>query len=424
MAANHILDELHWRGLMHQCTDLELARKELSSPSVVYAGFDPTSDSLHVGSLLPLMMLRRFQLAGHKPIALVGGATGMVGDPSGKSDERVLLSKEILEKNVSGIENQMKRFLSFEGSNAAVVVNNYDWMHSFSFLDFLRDIGKNFPVNVMLGKDSVKSRLERQDSGLSYTEFSYMLLQAYDFVYLAKNMDCKLQIGGSDQWGNITAGIDLGRRMLGKQLYGITCPLLTTSDGRKMGKTEKGAVWLSPNRTSPYEFYQYFRNVSDADVLMTIRFLSDIDETEYRTLESSLVNSPSTAQLRLAESLTRLVHGEQGLRSAIKASETLFGAEIESLNDQELVSIFADVPSKSLPWSRLSDGLSLIEALVLSGLTTSKGEARRSIESGSVYINNRRAEGIDRILTKADLASETVIVLRYGKKKYALLRFE
>jgi tyrosyl-tRNA synthetase len=260
-----ILDELQWRGLIHQSTDPKELGEQLSKPTVVYAGFDPTADSLHVGSLLPLMMLRRFQQAGHRPVALVGGATGMIGDPSGKTDERQLLSKESLATNVAGIREQLGHFLDFTGPNAAVLVNNLDWMQGFSFLDFLRDVGKNFPINVMLTKDSVKSRLERTDSGLSYTEFSYMLLQAYDFVFLAKHHECLLQIGGSDQWGNITAGIDLGRRMLGRPLFGLTCPLLTTSDGKKMGKTERGAVWLAAQRTSPFEFYQYFINVADAD---------------------------------------------------------------------------------------------------------------------------------------------------------------
>ena len=423
-ATMNIIEELQWRTLMHQCTDLAAVTKELETSTVLYAGFDPTSDSLHVGSLLPLMMLRRFQLAGHKPIALVGGATGMIGDPSGKSDERSLLSKEILQHNVSSVETQMRQFLDFDGPNAAVVVNNFDWMQSFSFLDFLRDVGKNFPVSVMLGKDSVKSRLERQDSGLSFTEFSYMLLQAYDFAYLAKNRNCKLQIGGSDQWGNITAGIDLGRRMNSQQLYGLTCPLLTTTDGRKMGKTEKGAVWLSADKTSPYEFYQYFINVADADVLMVLRFLSDVGREEYIAIEAAMTEKPGAAQRRLAESITRLVHGEAGLQSAIRASQTLFGAEIDSLSERELSEIFADVPSSTLPRARLEEGITLIDALVAVGLATSKGEARRAIEGGSAYVNNRRAEGIDRVLTTADLASETVIVLRHGRRKYALLRFE
>ena len=419
-----IIDELQWRALTHQCTDLAAVTKELETSTVLYAGFDPTSDSLHVGSLLPLMMLRRFQLAGHKPIALVGGATGMIGDPSGKSDERTLLSKEILQHNVESIGAQMRRFLDFEGENAAVLVNNFDWMQSFSFLDFLRDVGKNFPVSVMLGKDSVKSRLERQDSGLSFTEFSYMLLQAYDFAYLAKHHDCSLQIGGSDQWGNITAGIDLGRRMLSQQLYGLTCPLLTTADGRKMGKTEKGAVWLSAEKTSPYEFYQYFVNVADADVLMVLRFLSDVTREEYQEIEASLPQRPGAGQRRLAESLTRLVHGEAGLQSALRATQTLFGAEIDALSERELSEIFADVPSSTRPRSLLESGLSLIDALVAVSLSSSKGEARRSIEGGSVYVNNRKIAAIDRGLAAADLVGESVIVLRVGKKKYALLRFE
>ncbi len=422
-ATMNIIEELQWRTLMHQCTDLAAVTKELETSTVLYAGFDPTSDSLHVGSLLPLMMLRRFQLAGHKPIALVGGATGMIGDPSGKSDERTLLSKEILQHNVSSVETQMRQFLDFDGPNAAVVVNNFDWMQSFSFLDFLRDVGKNFPVSVMLGKDSVKSRLERQDSGLSFTEFSYMLLQAYDFAYLAKHRNCKLQIGGSDQWGNITAGIDLGRRMNSQQLYGLTCPLLTTTDGRKMGKTEKGAVWLSADKTSPYEFYQYFINVADADVLMVLRFLSDVGHEEYIEIEGAMAEKPGAAQRRLAESITRLVHGDAGLQSALRASQTLFGAEIDSLSERELSEIFADVPSSTLPRARLDEGLTLIDALVAVALAASKGEARRFIEGGSVYINNRKELAIDRTLSSADLVSESVIVLRQGKKKYALLRF-
>lgn len=419
-----IIHELQWRGLIHQCTDLETVTKELNQPTILYAGFDPTADSLHVGSLLPLMMLRRFQLAGHRPIALVGGATGMIGDPSGKSAERTLLSKDILERNVEGIKAQMARFLDFTPGSGAILVNNFDWMQSFSFLDFLRDVGKNFPVNVMLAKDSVRNRLENSDSGLSYTEFSYMLLQAFDFVHLAKNYGCKLQIGGSDQWGNITAGIDLGRRMLGLSLLGMTNPLLTTSDGRKMGKTESGTVWLDSNRTSPYQLYQYFVNVADADVLLALRFLSDVDEAEYRSLEAGMSTQPGVAQRRLAQSVTKLVHGEAGLASAVRASEYLFGGEIDRLSDQELLSIFADVPSQTVSKDLLAQGLSIVDALVLATLSKSKGEARRLVESGGVYINNRRCEAVDRVLGVDDLASETVVVLRTGKKKYALLRFE
>ncbi len=419
-----ILDELHWRGLIHQSTDPKELSEQLAKPTVVYAGFDPTADSLHVGSLLPLMMLRRFQQAGHRPVALVGGATGMIGDPSGKTDERQLLSKESLAANVEGIRKQLGHFLDFTGPNAAVLVNNFDWMQGFSFLDFLRDVGKNFPINVMLTKDSVKSRLERTDSGLSYTEFSYMLLQAYDFVYLAKNHDCVLQIGGSDQWGNITAGIDLGRRMLSRTLFGLTCPLLTTSDGKKMGKTEKGAVWLAGERTSPFEFYQYFINVADADVLMSLRFLSDVTESEYRDLEVQVNEQPQAraAQTRLAESLTKLVHGAAKLDSAQHATKLLFGADITTLTQDQLNTIFEDVPSQEVPRSRLVEGLGIIDALCTAGLAGSKSEARRTVTEGAAYLNNQKVSAFDKILTQDDLAGK-YLILRAGKKRYGLLRF-
>ncbi|MFN5950975.1 MAG: tyrosine--tRNA ligase, partial [Pirellulaceae bacterium] len=328
-----ILEDLQWRGLIHQTTGHEPLMELLKQPTSVYAGFDPTSDSLHVGSLLPLVLLRRFQKAGHRPIALVGGATGMVGDPSGKSEERNLLSKETLAKNVAGLQQQMRKFLDFEGDQAASLVNNFDWMKDFSFLDFLRNVGKNVPVNVMLTKDSVKQRLERQDGGLSFTEFSYMLLQAFDFAYLAKEHACRLQIGGSDQWGNITAGIDLARRMHGISLHGLTCPLLLTSDGRKMGKTERGAVWLDGDKTSPYAFYQYFVNVADDDVSRGLRFLTDLTQEEILDLERCVKESPQerAAQKRLAENLTELVHGSHGLARARQATEVFFsGASIEN----------------------------------------------------------------------------------------------
>lgn len=419
-----ILDELQWRGLIHQSTDPKELGEQLSKPTVVYAGFDPTADSLHVGSLLPLMMLRRFQQAGHRPVALVGGATGMIGDPSGKTDERQLLSKESLVTNVAGIREQLGHFLDFTGPNAAVLVNNFDWMQGFSFLDFLRDVGKNFPINVMLTKDSVKSRLERTDSGLSYTEFSYMLLQAYDFVFLAKHHDCVMQIGGSDQWGNITAGIDLGRRMLGRSLFGLTCPLLTTSDGKKMGKTERGAIWLAAQRTSPFEFYQYFINVADADVLMTLRFLSDLSQDEYRELETQLRERPQerAAQTRLAESLTRLVHGQAKLNSAQHATRLLFGADITQLTQDQLNTIFEDVPSQEVPLDRLSQGLGVLDAFRTAGLANSKSEARRTVTEGAAYLNNQKVTEFDRVLNASDLAGK-YLILRAGKKRYGLLRF-
>jgi tyrosyl-tRNA synthetase len=423
----HILTDLRWRGLLHQSTDETALAAWLGEPPlVVYVGFDPTADSLHVGHMMGLMTLRRFQRAGHRPIALVGGATGMIGDPSGKSEERNLLSLDVLRANVAATEAQMRSFLDFAGPTAASVVNNYDWMSRFGYLDFLRDVGKHFPMNVMLAKDSVKARLERTDSGLSYTEFSYMLLQAYDFVYLAEKHDCRVQAGGSDQWGNITAGIDLARRLRGTQLHGITWPLLTKSDGSKMGKTESGAVWLSPARTSPYQFYQYWINVEDTDAGKCLRFLTEIPHEEIESLDAARTSNPGAreSQRRLAEEITRLVHGEPGLAAARRATEIFFGAEIDKLSDTQLVEIFADVPSKELPRSRLEGaGLNVIDAFIESGLAKSKSEARRTIEQGGAYVNNRRVDSIDRLFTATDLASETVMVLRSGRKKYALLRF-
>ncbi len=423
-----IFSDLRWRGLIHQTTDeAHLAKWLNDGRRTLYAGFDPTADSLHIGHFMPLMTLRRFQRAGHRPIALLGGATGMIGDPSGKSEERNLLSEETLRANVSAIERQMGRLLDFDaGDSSAELVNNFDWMSKFGYLDFLREIGKNFPVNVMLAKDSVRSRLDRDDSGLSYTEFSYMLLQAYDFVKLYDQFDCQLQIGGSDQWGNITAGIDLARRMRGEQLYGITLPLLTKSDGGKMGKTESGAIWLSAERTSPYAFYQYWINVADEDAGKCLRFLTELEREEIESLDRARQESPQTrdSQRRLAEALTEMVHGAEGLAIARRATEIFFGATIEDLDDRQLLEIFADVPSRQLAKERLSgEGLSLIDALVDAGLAKSKGEARRTIQQGGAYVNNRRRPDLDDRLDESDLASETVTVLRSGKKRYALLRF-
>jgi tyrosyl-tRNA synthetase len=424
-------EDLQWRGLVHQTTDPNLGAWLEQKPRTLYAGFDPTADSLHVGHLLGVLVLRRFQKAGHRPIAVVGGATGMIGDPSGKSAERNLLSKEQLAQNVAGMADQMRRFLDFDaGGKSALLVNNYDWTGQWTYLEFLRDIGKNFPVNVMLAKESVKSRLGRGDAdpqaGMSYTEFSYMLLQAYDFVHLYEAYGCELQAGGSDQWGNITAGIDLARRMKGVQLYGFTWPLLTKSDGTKMGKTESGAVWLAAERTSPYQFYQYWFNIDDADAGNCLRLLTELSREEIEALDQSRAADPAKreSQRRLAEELTRLVHDDAGLAAAKQATDIFFGAEIEKLTDAELGQIFADVPSKELPASRLSDpGLPIVDALFEAGLASSKGEARRTVTQGGAYVNNRRIDSLDATLTRADLASETVVVLRSGKKKYALLRF-
>lgn len=428
MADNNLLDELRWRGLIHQCTDeLGLAKLLSSGPQAVYVGFDPTASSLHVGSMMQLMMLRRFQRAGHRPIALVGGATGMIGDPSGKSEERNLLSAQQLQENVDGVAAQMRCFLDFDGDTGATLLNNFQWMQGYSYLEFLRDVGKSFPVGVMLGKESVRSRLEGE-AGLSYTEFSYMLLQAYDFVHLCREQGCLIQAGGSDQWGNITAGIDLGRRMLGTQLFGLTAPLLTTSDGKKMGKTESGAVWLDANRTSPYQFFQYWKRVEDVDVMQCIAFLTEIERDEYDSLAEATKSDPGrqTAQNRLAEWMTTLVHGEEGLEAAQRASKKLFGGEIVigKESDAELGEIFADVPSNEVPRSRLSgDGYWVVEAFQDAGLVSSSSDARRAIKDGGAYVNNVRVTDVNRRLTEADLASETVMVLRKGKRNYALLRF-
>lgn len=423
-----LFEDLKWRGLVHQVTDAEFLPGWLDSGSrIVYAGFDPTADSLHVGSLLPLLMLRRFQKAGHRPIALVGGATGMIGDPSGKSAERNLLSVDLLRHNVDCLAKQMSQFLDLSDGKAKLL-NNFDWMGKFSYLEFLRDVGKHFPVNVMLAKDSVRSRIERDDAGISYTEFSYMLLQAYDFVHLSDEHGCELQIGGSDQWGNITAGIDLARRMRSRQLYGMTNPLLLKSDGSKMGKTEKGAIYLSAARTTPYQFYQSWINVADADAGTCLRFLTEQSREEIEALDASRVEAPHKreSQKRLAEALTLMVHGESGLASARKATDVFFGGEITpEMTPDELLGIFADVPSKSIAKSSLEgDGMTLLSALCEVKLANSQGEARRSVEQGGVYVNNQKQVDVKTRLNLSSLIGGKLIVLRRGKKDYAILRLE
>jgi len=424
-----VIADLRLRGLIHQTTDdAALGPWLLEKPRTLYAGFDPTADSLHVGHLMALMILRRFQKAGHRPIALVGGATGMIGDPSGKSEERKLLSEEQLRHNVACVAQQLRRFLDFESAgNAALLLNNYDWMGRFGYLEFLREVGKHFPVNVMLTKDSVRQRLERSDAGLSYTEFSYMLLQAYDFVYLFQEYGCQLQVGGSDQWGNITAGIDLARRLHGAQLYGLTCPLLTKSDGSKMGKTEAGALWLDAQKTSPYRFYQYWINVEDELVEKCLKYFTDLSVEDISNVVAQHRAAPEqrVGQRTLATELTRLVHGEDGLKAAERASEALFGAPIEQMSGDELDEIFADVPSSTLARTVLNgEGLPLIDALCAAGLAKNKSEARRVIQQGGAYVNNVRVGDLDARLTPQHLVGSAAVVLRAGKKRYALLRFE
>ncbi len=425
-----LLADFEARGLVHQSTDAKALRHWLAGGSRrVYAGFDPTADSLHVGHLVALMLLRRVAAAGHEPVALVGGATGMIGDPSGRSEERNLLSPEELSANIAGVERQIRAILDDAipaGSGRTVhVVNNADWMRGVGYLAFLRDVGKHVPLSQMLGKDSVKSRLDR-DGGLSYTEFSYMLLQAWDFVHLSDALDCRVQIGGSDQWGNITAGIELGRRLRSRDLHGITCPLLTKSDGTKMGKTAAGAVWLDPHRTSPYRFYQYWINLDDDDAGRCVERLTELSLDEIRSLADLRGSNPAArdTQKRLAEELTRLVHGDAGLGIARQATAIFFGAEIGGLDDAALAEIFADVPSREFPRGTLEgEGLPLVEALEATGLAPTRSAARRTIEQGGAYVNNRRIADVAHRLTAADLAGGSTLVLRSGKKSYAIARF-
>ncbi|MDR0327935.1 MAG: tyrosine--tRNA ligase [Planctomycetaceae bacterium] len=423
-----IILELSWRGLIHQATNPETIADWLNEkPRTVYVGFDPTADSLHVGHLVALMNLRRFQQCGHRPIALAGGATGMIGDPSGKSEERNLLSKEQIEANIQCVAKQFRSFLRFDDSpTGALLVNNADWFSKIMYIDFLRDVGKHFPISMMMAKDSVRLRLENTESGLSFTEFSYMLMQSYDFVHLYKTYNCEMQLGGSDQWGNITMGCEFARRLgVRGQLQGLTSPLLTKSDGGKMGKTESGTLWLDPNRTPPYQFYQYWINLDDADVEKTLKIFTDLPQRAVAEVmaEHQIDLGKRTAQRKLADELTQLVHGEAGLSAAKKATDIFFGGEISALDDAALCSIFADVPSKELPKERLAAGLSLIDALTESGLSSTKSDARRTIQQGGAYINNRPMRDEKAVLTGEHLASESVMVLRTGKKKYALLRF-
>ncbi|MEF3274079.1 MAG: tyrosine--tRNA ligase [Chloroflexus sp.] len=419
-----ILDELRWRGLLYESSDgLEevLAREQIT----LYIGFDPSADSLHIGHLLPLLTLARFQRWGHIPIALAGGGTGLIGDPSGKTQERPLLSKEQVAANVEAIKRQLAQFLDFNaGDHSAKLLNNADWLTRLSLIDFLRDVGKHLTVNYMLAKDSVRSRMA-SETGISYTEFSYMLLQAYDFAYLFEHYGCKLQAGGSDQWGNITAGIELIRRTFGQRSYGLVYPLVTKADGTKFGKTESGAVWLDPKRTSPYRFYQFWYNVDDADVGRYLKYFTWLSATEIEELEQSVVQYPERrlAQQRLAREVTRMVHGETALARAEEASQALFGGDLTRLGASDVADIFADVPSTTIPRHELTgDGVLLTEVLVRCGVATSKSEARRAIEGGGIYVNNIQSTEVTRRLTNSDSIDGQFIVLRKGRKHYHLIR--
>jgi len=418
----NIIQTLAERGFISQMSDPALDRI-LEKPAVLYAGFDPTADSLHIGHLMQIMTLSWFQRHGHTPIALVGGATAMIGDPSGKSRERNLLDEQTILRNQQAIKKQLQHFLDFDDARA-LLVNNADWIGRFSFIEFLRDVGKHFRLGEMLAKESVRKRLN-SEAGMSFTEFSYQMLQAYDFLHLCRTHQCILQTGGDDQWGNITAGIDLVRRLEGRQVYGMTSPLLTTADGRKFGKTEAGAVWLDPEKTTPYEFYQYWIRADDRDVIDLLKRFTYLPLERIDELERQVQSQPEKrlAQKVLAEEVTRLVHGPEQLEIARRASDVLFGAEISGLTDRDLQQIFRDVPGSTLSRDRLSAGLPLIETLCEIGLCASRGEAKKLIKSGGVYVNNLRINALDHLLTPSSLASPNILILRTGKKRYHLVRF-
>lgn len=427
----NILDDFRWRGLLADCTDLDaLTQRVAQGPVTLYCGFDPTADSLHVGNLVPLFALRRFQLQGHHPIALAGGATGMVGDPSGKSAERNLQSPAQVEHNIAAVKQQLTKFLEFDAAktpsnNPARLVNNHDWTAPISFLEFLRDVGKYMTVNSMIAKDSVRSRMEDRDSGISYTEFSYMLLQGFDFYHLRQAFNCELQIGATDQWGNITVGTELTRKKMGATVWGLVFPLLTKADGSKYGKTATGTVWLDPKRTSPYRFYQFFVNADDADVVKLLKTLTFLSHEEIAALETEVKSNPGArvAQKTLAREMTKLVHGEERLAGALKASEVLFGGTLEGLSAEDFQDVIAEAPLKDLERAKLDGaGSSLIELLVHAGLSPSKGQARKDIEGGGIYVNNVKAPDITRTVTSGDVIFGGYVLLRKGKRTYAVLK--
>jgi len=422
----NILEELRWRGLVQDCTDAQaLAERLAQGPLVVYAGFDPTADSLHVGSLVPLLALRRFQLSGHSPIAVAGGATGSIGDPSGKTQERQLLTPELLSANIAKVKEQLRRLLDFEApTNAARLVDNAAWTASVSYLDFLRDIGKHFSVNVMVAKESIRARMEDRETGISYTEFSYMLLQAFDFYLLCRDSNCELQIGGSDQWGNITAGIELTRKKLGRTVYGLTLPLVLKADGSKFGKTEAGTVWLDAARTSVYKFYQFWVRTDDRDVVSYLKYFTFHSPEEIAALEKQHAENPGAraAHKALAKAVTDMIHGPDATAEAMRASEILFGGELAGVAEATFREIVGEAPTKELPKAELvGAGKPLLEILLQSGLCASKGQARKDIEGGGVYINNVREASPQRTVSSQDLLFGKYLLLRKGKRNYAVV---
>ncbi len=425
----NFVEELKWRGMLH---DVMPGTEEhlLGGMQSAYVGIDPTADSLHIGHLVSVMMLRHFQLAGHKPFALLGGATGMIGDPSGKSEERNLLDEATLSHNQQALKEQLSRFLDFSGKdeNAAVLVNNYDWMKQFSFLDFIRDVGKHITVNYMMAKESVKKRLSSEaKEGMSFTEFTYQLVQGYDFLYLYQNHNCTLQMGGSDQWGNITTGTELIRRIGGGKGYALTCPLITKTDGTKFGKTEGGNVWLDANRTSPYKFYQYWLNTSDDDAQKYIKIFTFLSRQQIEKLVEEHLQAPHFRMLqkRLAEELTKMVHSRAELDNAVRASEILFGKstseDLRTLNEKTFLEVFEGVPQAEIKREEIKNGLDMIGALAdKTGFLTSNSEARRELKQNAISVNREKVKD-DYLITAADLINGKFVLLQRGKKNYYLL---
>ncbi|PIQ62657.1 MAG: tyrosine--tRNA ligase [Bacteroidetes bacterium CG12_big_fil_rev_8_21_14_0_65_60_17] len=424
--SNTIFEELSWRGLIYDATP-GFEDWTASGSRTAYIGFDPTASSLHVGSLLPIMGLARMQRFGHRPIALVGGGTGLIGDPSGKSAERQMLTADAVEENLEGIKRQLEPFLDFgSGSNRAVMVNNLDWLGAMGLVDFLRDVGKHFTVNYMLAKESVKRRVQSEE-GISYTEFTYMMLQAYDFLELNSLYDCDIQMGGSDQWGNIMAGIDLVRKVRGSKVHGLVFPLVTNASGTKFGKTESGTVWLDPERTSPYRFYQFWLNTDDRDVVPYLKYFTWLSEDDISGLAVAHEAHPGRreAHRALAREVTALVHGESERDQAETAASVLFGGALDQVRVKDLRDIFDDVPSTSLPNDVFSgDGLGILELCEHTGLTASRGEARRLVRAGGLFVNNERIGDEQATVGASHLIEGKLLVLRKGKKSYHLVQIE
>lgn len=428
----NFVEELTWRGMLHDVMPgtEEHLKEEMRS---AYVGIDPTADSLHIGHLVSVMMLRHFQLCGHKPYALIGGATGMIGDPSGKSAERNLLDEETLRHNQQAIKNQLSKFLDFgkEEENAAIMVNNYDWMKKFSFLEFIRDVGKHITVNYMMAKDSVKKRLTSEAAeGMSFTEFTYQMVQGYDFLHLFREHDCTLQMGGSDQWGNITTGTEMIRRIANGKGYALTCPLITKADGTKFGKTESGNVWLDPDRTSPYKFYQYWLNISDSDAEKYIKIFTLLSKVEIEKIVLEHTEAPHLRLLQktLAEEITVMVHCREDYRNAVKASEVLFGKstadDLKSLNEATFLDVFEGVPQAAIAKSEIENGLDMIAALsAKTQFLASNGEARRALQANSVSVNKEKVKE-DYIITSQDLINDKYVILNKGKKNTYIIRTE